>query len=1142
MWGYGGDAAFVLPALGTNNYVMTARVKGWGGQAGRTSVTVGIITDIDGTLAAATTSRRFAISYDHSVSDKPVNGAYTRVETNPNNDVFATLNNSYSFSDYFTVSVVSYDGTNYYFINGDYIISQKKANLSNERIGFFTYQADAYFDDITVNKLNDPVTPEESYAVNTLGLTVGEELINEPFSSGNMSSSVVGSSNPMPNTAVSGWEFSDSATGTALFHNGDGKFKINNGCLNMWCYNGDAAFVLPALNTSDYIMSAKLKGAGGQEGSTAVDFGIITDIDGTLATATTSRRFAITYDPTSADKTVGGMFTRVSTNSANNKNVTLENSYSVKDYVSVTVISYGGQNYYFVDGDYITSQSKADLENERIGFFVYRADAYFDDISVKALSLPASDEEVKLEEIGAVMGDELLNEDFANITVSKTANELIPIPDTKMNGWEFSNDSAALWKGQDSYMSIKNGVVNIWNYSGGEAAVTLPDLNTSDYYMTFKVKSTYANGGFMDILTDVDGSLKDATGSVRLRIRINGSSEVTELFTRIRNSSGDLDTAITDFGTIKTDGFITVGVMSFEGINYYFVNGSYVGSAEKTVSENERIGFGIGTCDVYFDDVVVKELLDKENPISVTSAITVAGDSVQYADRQGVSNEGAAGLRINTTVNTDDRLFDTDKEIAAGVIVKITDDILFDDRSMVKNGLPAEGTVSVKVDADKNDTFDLLGIAPEVDDYFFIRGFISLDGKYYYSNAVMVCPAFVAEEAYLTTDDEDIKSKLHSVYGASEKFQGADSVPLTFTALSDFHYEEGMYPSTIADLESIFARADESNSDFVLSLGDFCNNLRGSPELSNTFLGTTDTSGKLIPAYNIYGNHELESDYSSDALKYVTEHLTNQSDNVVWGTPDGKIAADGSIGYYYFEQNGFRIICIDANYSWNEEGYWEHNRPGSWGAPTGNVKSNSLGDIQLKWLEKVLLDAADKGLSCIVATHQSLQPSDGSCRDAAAVREMFRKVNNLRKGTVLMSIAGHTHANSSQMYDGVFYLMQNATRNYASNVIIDEADRLRYSDDVMYTLNKYDSDGNFIGAEEISVNELTGAGVEYGTYFTLNPLSSVVTIDRAGNITVEGIYEPEDKNNVEAGYNDISYGSINPIHINTSSNSPWQNS
>ena len=133
---------------------------------------------------------------------------------------------------------------------------------------------------------------------------------------------------------------------------------------------------------------------------------------------------------------------------------------------------------------------------------------------------------------------------------------------------------------------------------------------------------------------------------------------------------------------------------------------------------------------------------------------------------------------------------------------------------------------------------------------------------------------------------------------------------IKFSVFADLHYKYGMYTASVEDLESVLERANSNNVDFVIHCGDICNDYTGSPELYNTYLNNKYG----LKVYGIYGNHELEA--TNNSMEFVTPKLTNDS-NVIWGTDDSKIG-DGTIAYYYFDVKGFRIVCLDTNYSFNE--------------------------------------------------------------------------------------------------------------------------------------------------------------------------------------------------------------------------------
>ncbi len=315
---------------------------------------------------------------------------------------------------------------------------------------------------------------------------------------------------------------------------------------------------------------------------------------------------------------------------------------------------------------------------------------------------------------------------------------------------------------------------------------------------------------------------------------------------------------------------------------------------------------------------------------------------------------------------------------------------------------------------------------------------------------------------------------------------------ITFGLFADLHYKKGMYLSMVEDMEKILYRANENNADFVIHAGDYSNDYNGSREIVDVYLKNKYN----LPVYGIYGNHELES--KGNRLETVTPLLTNRASEVVWGTDDGKIG-DGSIGYYYFDVDDFRIICTDTNYSYNEElSCWQHNLEASWGAPQGNIKVNSLGPEQLKWLEKVLFDAADKGKHCIVASHAAFYCEwSGDSPDSAAVRDMFKKANDKKRGTVIMSLNGHYHTNRIAESDNIVYFDVNTVRNGCWRPGNEE----HYSPEHTFLQIDYDENGVAVGSKTAPLSALWQSK---NTWYFDKPLSAIVTISKDGQITVSG--------------------------------------
>ena len=311
-----------------------------------------------------------------------------------------------------------------------------------------------------------------------------------------------------------------------------------------------------------------------------------------------------------------------------------------------------------------------------------------------------------------------------------------------------------------------------------------------------------------------------------------------------------------------------------------------------------------------------------------------------------------------------------------------------------------------------------------------------------------------------------------------------------FLVFSDLHYKKGMYAVKVQHLKDILNRAHENHVDFVLHAGDFSNDYSGSPEIVKNYL----ENEYGLSVYGVYGNHELES--KNNSMEVVTPFLTNEP-HVVWGTQNGTIG-DGSIGYYYFEKNGYRFVCVDTNYSYNEKTQaWEHNHTASWGAPAGNLYPDSLGPEQLQWLGSVLTDAAQQGIPCILVSHAGFVSGRKCSPDTEAVQTLIRKVNGITAGTVKMCINGHYHTNHLEMKEDVLYFDVNASIN-GSWVPKKEP---HYTDAHTFPLESYNSQGEYQGTETVPLSKLWQS---VNTHYFRDPLSAIVTIADDGTIKVTG--------------------------------------
>ncbi len=687
-----------------------------------------------------------------------------------------------------------------------------------------------------------------------------------------------------------------------------------------------------------------------------------------------------------------------------------------------------------------------------------------------------------------ILGDTIYSTDFEDETLGS-------MPE----GWEMNSASFGYTGGGEASAVVAEfgsyGNALKFSSTGIDTWMSMPEIKTRNYVYeaTFVVGEDTTTGASFGIANGMYGGISTATGATYTVVYVKSTANNTESHYR---SKGSPSVTKENFTTpIKTPVGTTVKMkfVSLSGKNYLYINDTYIGAYAQGDSDStsDWAGLFIYRGTFYITDVNVTEIVKTE---TVLNNVTISTDD---------------NVDINVELS-----FDKNNKIYKN---NISGNYAYSDTAPIKFGVlstvsdtsaitaPTIETAGVTDYLFKTNTYDLNKLyfnytesvpTENLDKYYTFRPYVLIGDTYIYGDAKSYCPASIADNIYSSGSDE-MKAKLNSAFANSSVFKGENAKTLTFTMFSDFHYKQGMYIQRVSDLETILKRAEDSSSAFIMSGGDFCNDFAGSPELINTYLNYTKADGSLLPAYNIYGNHELET--TGNTMENVTPTLTND-ENVVWGTEDGSY--DCNIAYYYFEVNGFRIVCTDTNYSYDKTNdVWEHNEPASYGNPSGNIYNNSLGPTQLSWLEDVLTDAANKSIPCIVISHHGFSGEfSTSCYDATAIREIYARVNAIKAGTVIMSINGHHHTNNQGYVDGVFYYDVNTGRNgyYDGG---QSSTSYHYSDDATYLYEEYDEEGNLTNSYQKKINSLW---MSHFTWWFAEPLSSVVTVSETGAVTIDG--------------------------------------
>lgn len=304
---------------------------------------------------------------------------------------------------------------------------------------------------------------------------------------------------------------------------------------------------------------------------------------------------------------------------------------------------------------------------------------------------------------------------------------------------------------------------------------------------------------------------------------------------------------------------------------------------------------------------------------------------------------------------------------------------------------------------------------------------------------------------------------------------------LKFLVFSDLHYRKDALAITVAHLDEILKRASDENVDFVIQTGDFCTDYSRSSELVKAY----QNNKYNLPVYGIYGNHEMEGGLDN-TMQVITPTLCNRE--VVFGK-EGE-------PFWYTDINGFRIIGLDTNYSFNPETKkWEHNLPNSYGARPGNYPAACVSPDEMLWLENILADAKQKGMKALVFSHHTMISEWYQYpNNAAEVRELLNKYS----GTVLMAINGDIHTDHFEIRDNIAYYDVNVAL-WADWITTPDAP-YPYKADKTFEYLVFDKNGEVIEIKQKPYNELKRKSL-----YHKNPLSAVVTVDELGNIDIKGM-------------------------------------
>ena len=1031
----------------------------------------------------------------------------------------------------YTFKIVCLDGTNYYFINDRYYGTHTPTEYlttysdgTGGQLGLYTYGGTLNVTAMTVKEIKEEEVIFLPEALEKMGVTIGDSVLYEDFED----ATAIPEGFELRNPVWDGWAVDPGSwqlTNYTVNGKNDKGIKITA--------SQDDVILLPTINTKNYLYEAEITLTNNINGS----FGLLNDMSVKV------RADGADSQGQSGDYGANRMVIYTMAHGSGKANAYWVNRFGGQpaqtnipkpaglDTLPVTgttlnfkVYTFEGINYFYINDIYIATF--ANVKNfgpeNVLGIFTSSAPIFVSKVSVKALNAPESN--LGMADGKAYFkGDVVYELDTESLTVGQfpegwnigySAGE----GDNKTS-FGYTN-TGTMTPSKLVFTTVEDsalGTVVKAETENADTHMTIPQIGTLNYIYEATVK--VSRGGSLGPANNYYAAVNKATGGFYNVNYVNSTANVAKYDYRGSTSGTSKPWDINC--SPKAGDVIKYKIICLDGYNYMYYNDVFVAKAPvRTINGTPTVdhpGFYMYNAGILISEVKVTAIYSVDVDVKNTY-ITVDGNNVDLNAKFEVDKNQS----LYKELVDGDYVYSDDAAVKFGAVVLKADEKAFADLTVdTENAQVIDATVYTETDDALRYALALDVASADYQKWYSIRPFALIDGTYFYGQGVAYTPANLSNTAYYNADTEG-KAEIKAIFGSYPEFIYGDKVnSITFTAYADLHYILNTYPATMSDVKQIFKRADDSNSAFIVSAGDMSNDIKGSPELINYFKGYVTEEGELLKAYNVYGNHELEA---GNSMADVTPTLTNDA-NAVWGTEDGKM--DTSIAYYYTDVNGFRLIGLDNNYDYNPNHYknpdgsqgavvgWEHYLTGSYGGTSAatnatrgfyegadavaNTSGGSLGDVQKAWLEKVLLDAAEKDIPCIVVGHAGYSGLGfgGGSGDAADVRAIYKKANDANPGTVLMSINGHIHTNNQGWNDGVFYLDLNTVRNtWWQNASV-----AHYGANHTYEFENYDANGNYIGTTTKKLSDLGMAGK---TWFSADPLSAVITLSDNGVIEIDG--------------------------------------
>lgn len=545
---------------------------------------------------------------------------------------------------------------------------------------------------------------------------------------------------------------------------------FNDGkAVNFASTNTDAFLGLPQFNGTNYVYSATItvNRASGTVGLFNNSYDKLAQADGAAYAAMyigSNGPHYYVYKPNNDGKTYEWSLP---------SGVALKNG----DTVTLTLVSLDGYNYlYYGDNCVLKYASRSNgYVSDTVGLYICNSDVTVSNVAVKEI--------ISLTDfISGEFKTEYSN-DFSNETVGT-------LPKNWQAGYN-GNGAIMGWNNTNGTPSItaqvKEDAANgkIFNFASKDADcwMSVPMVSKRDYIFetNMVINST---GGTIGVVSSLWKSSDITKGGV------SNADSFTACVAYIGAENGVLKHNGTTFTfsenpKIAQNEKVNVKLISYNGINYVYFNDIFAASYSNRVGASlfDWVGFYSYGGDVSFTDVTVKVAED------ICTDINVGKTNISYSDISGNSENGSHGIRINAVIDKSSEIFNYTDTPKLGFNILVTEAVT--PEKVVYGENATEITVAedewIIDDSTISFSAEIIGLSDKLKDSFFnIEAFAVIENMEknvtFASETEYICPSKVADAAYESIADEEIKDKIKAVYGNTEKFLGDKAMEeLTFS-------------------------------------------------------------------------------------------------------------------------------------------------------------------------------------------------------------------------------------------------------------------------------------------------------------------------------------------------------------------------